>query len=370
MLAIRKGGRCISTVYVNSVAPLLWECAAGHRWETVPSNIRKGSWCPECAGVRRRTLEEMQQVAESRGGSCLSNNLQTVTQKLTWRCSTGHEWQARASSIIAGNWCPFCARNQRLTIDEMERIAQVSGGRCLSTAYKNGRSPLLWECQLGHRWKACPAKVKSGSRRKGTWCLACYGLRRKFHSRQSIERMKAVAISRGGKCLSAEYLNSKCKMIWECARGHVWQALPVSVVHGTWCPVCARNQRLCLSQLQSISGAKGGRCMSDQYTNERTALQWQCSEGHRWSATPGKVKRGSWCPVCARAQRRRRGEDLGASRRPRLLSVAPQIRSHRSRIVQKTHSKRKRSGKFWSLPVPVGNNGADLSSLPKRGTQT
>ena len=63
-LAIERGGRCISRVYINSTMPLLWECATGHRWSAVPGSIRKGSWCPECAGVRRGTLEEMQRLAE------------------------------------------------------------------------------------------------------------------------------------------------------------------------------------------------------------------------------------------------------------------------------------------------------------------
>ena len=71
-LAIERGGRCISQVYVNSTMPLLWECATGHRWSAVPGSIRKGSSCHECAGVRRGTLEEMQRLAESRGGRCLS----------------------------------------------------------------------------------------------------------------------------------------------------------------------------------------------------------------------------------------------------------------------------------------------------------
>src|ERR1019366_7911352 len=73
---------------------------------------------------------------------------------------------------------------------------------------------------------------------------------------------------------------------------------------GTWCPVCAHNQRLELAALQKIAASRGGDCLSRTYVNERTALAWYCAAGHCWSATPAKVKRGSWCPKCAGIRRR------------------------------------------------------------------
>ena len=363
-LARKRGGRCVSTLYINSTSPLLWRCSAGHQWSAVPASVRKGSWCPDCAGVRRFTLEQMREIAESRGGSCLSTRYLNSASKLKWRCSAGHEWnatplqikqghwcpfcarvipltllelqrmaahkggeclspeyvrsskpirwkcslghewQARAKSIRSGHWCPVCAHNQKLKLEQMQEIARERGGRCLSMTYRNGRTPLLWECEHGHRWRASPANIKDGTRRKGTWCLECYNSRRRFYEKHSIQTMRRIALARGGRCLSSDYVNSKSKLIWQCARGHRWQALPASVVQGTWCPVCARNQRLRLSQFQDIAASRGGRCLSRQYINGRTALLWRCADGHRWNAVPAKVKRGSWCPTCASVERR------------------------------------------------------------------
>jgi hypothetical protein len=365
-LAGERGGRCLSQTYVNSTAPLVWECGAGHQWSATPETVRKGSWCPECAGVRKLTLREMQSLAERRGGKCLSgryvngttklrwlcaeghewsatpsqirkghwcpscarivpltlNQLQRIAAKkggqclsleysnsakpLQWRCAAGHEWRARASSIRAGTWCPLCARNQKLKLQEMQQIAWKRGGICLSAVYKNGATPLLWQCKLGHRWKAPPARVKSGARRKGTWCPECSNLRRRYHGKHSLEEMSALARSRGGKCLSIEYVGSKSRLVWECAKRHIWRALPIAVMEGTWCPVCARNQRLRLSEFQNLATSRGGECLSDAYINGRTPLRWCCVFGHEWNATPNKVKRGSWCPVCALDNRRNR----------------------------------------------------------------
>ena len=363
-LARKRGGWCVSTLYVNSAVPLLWECARGHQWSAVPASIRKGTWCPDCAGVRRLTLEQMSEIAKSRGGTCLSNRYRNTATKLEWRCSTGHEWSAtplqvrkghwcpfcarvaplnlpalqriaaqkggcclshvyvnsshpvrwkcsvghewmaRAHSIRAGNWCPVCAHNQRLKLEEMRQTAKERGGRCLSTSYKNASTPLLWVCIHGHQWKACPANVKGGPRRKGSWCRVCYDERRSFHEKLSIAAMRDLAIARWGTCLSAEYFGSKVKLTWECEFGHQWQAAPSYVVQGTWCPVCARNRRLGLSLFRAIAANRGGMCLSKGYINERTILQWRCADGHEWQALPEKIKRGSWCPACANIRRR------------------------------------------------------------------
>ena len=116
--------------------------------------------------------------------------------------------------------------------------------------------------------------------------------------------MRDMAIARGGMCLSVEYLGSKFKLTWKCELGHRWQAAPSYIVQGTWCPVCARNQRLSLPLFQELAANRGGRCLSETYVNERTALEWRCADGHEWKALPEKIKRGSWCPTCAIIGRR------------------------------------------------------------------
>ena len=54
-IAEERGGKCLSDVCKNANTKLLWECAKGHHWEAMPNNIKRGTWCPSCAGNRRRT---------------------------------------------------------------------------------------------------------------------------------------------------------------------------------------------------------------------------------------------------------------------------------------------------------------------------
>ena len=47
-VAIERGGRLLSTIYVNNRLPLTWCCSKGHIWNSSYETIRIGAWCKEC----------------------------------------------------------------------------------------------------------------------------------------------------------------------------------------------------------------------------------------------------------------------------------------------------------------------------------
>jgi len=127
MIAESKGGKCLSTVYMGSKTNLRWRCAKGHEWEACPYDIRTGHWCADC-GHRRHTLEEMQKLAEKKGGKCLSTEYGNVWTKLKWRCAEGHEWEVPAHGILKGAWCRICANKRRMTLHGMKKLAKKKIG--------------------------------------------------------------------------------------------------------------------------------------------------------------------------------------------------------------------------------------------------
>ncbi len=319
-LAEDKGGKCLSESYENVESKLRWECAEGHQWEAIPSNVKKGHWCPVCAGNESLTIEQMRRVAEENGGRCLSYIYVNSTTKLLWECAEGHGWEATPDSIRQGTWCPVCGGNERLTIEQMHRVAEENGGRCLSDKYVNNKTKLLWECAEGHRWEAVPSSIKVGR-----WCPICADKKKSERSvsrKLGIAAMHEIAEQRGGRCISDTYIDSKTKLVWECAEGHRWEAVPSSVKVGHWCPICADkkksersvSQKLGIAAMHEIAEQRGGRCISDTYINSKTKLLWECSNGHRWEAIPSKIKQGQWCPKCSK---RKPGENKGAYIRAR-----------------------------------------------------
>lgn len=104
-IAHKRGGLCLSQSYEDSKYKLRWRCAKGHEWESLPSAIKLGRWCKQCAveavAARRRIpLEKIQEMAKSKGGQCLSREyVGNKDDKLRWRCSEGHEWEATLGKI-------------------------------------------------------------------------------------------------------------------------------------------------------------------------------------------------------------------------------------------------------------------------------
>ena len=293
MLRIAKGrgGKCLSKRYINIHTKLNWRCKEGHEWEATPESIKnKGSWCPHCFGNAKLTIEDMREIAREKGGVCLSEKYINAHTKLRWRCKEGHEWEAQPRNIKHRTWCPECAGKTKITIEDMKKLASSKGGECVSKEYIDTNTKLKWRCKKGHIWEAMPLSIK-----RGTWCPYCVG-----KAKLTIDEMRKIAESRGGKCLSTEYINNRTKLRWRCKAGHEWDVIPASVKHGTWCPYCAGKAKLTIDEMRKIAKERGGKCLSKRYTNAHTKLRWRCKEGHVWKAKPANINRGQWCPYCAR----------------------------------------------------------------------
>jgi len=171
-IAESKNGKCLSEVYYGSNNKLLFECKNDHQWKATPTHIKRGVWCPVCANNKsgesqRLTIEDMQKLAEEKGGKCLSEKYINTTTKLRWQCSKGHIWNAQPNNVKTGNWCPYCAGKYK-TITDMQKLASTKGGNCLSEHYITAKTKLLWECEKGHQWMAFPDSIT-----RGTWCFKC-----------------------------------------------------------------------------------------------------------------------------------------------------------------------------------------------------
>lgn len=293
-MARKKGGVCLSEVYINAQAKYRWRCSEGHEWGAIGSSVRRGSWCPTCSGHPKLTLDDMKLLASERGGKCLSTEYTDSKSHLEWECSEGHGWETTAGSIRQGAWCPVCAAKRRADlrrgdIEEFRLIANMRGGRCLSTEYQDAISPLKWECSEGHEWRANANSVKRGS-----WCPTCAGV-----SRLTIEDVRRTASGLGGKCISTEYKNIDSQLAWECSEGHRWKTAAGNIRSGRWCPTCAGNSKLTLDDMKHLAYERGGKCLSMEYRDNQSRLEWECSEGHKWEARAGHVRSGSWCPTCS-----------------------------------------------------------------------
>ena len=196
----------------------------------------------------RCSLKDAQELAKVNSGICLSKKYTNNHTKMRWKCESGHIWETTFANIRRGCWCPKCRGGVRLSIYDCHSVAKAKGGQCLESDYQNADTPMLWICDLGHTWRAKFMKVNNGS-----WCPNCSHTKKK-----SILDAQKVATSKNGKCLSGEYKNCKEHLLWECEKGHKWNASLDNIGRGKWCPECSigKTQRLLQNILESILDVK------------------------------------------------------------------------------------------------------------------
>lgn len=205
---------------------------------------------------KKLTLAIMQQMAQKRGGLCLSKVYCNTRTHLVWQCAKGHMWKAKPSSIQQGTWCPHCLRT--ITILDMQQLAQDRGGKCLSEIYRNNKTPLLWQCANGHQWKALLCNIK-----KGQWCRRCF-------KENQLAKLQKIAHKKGGKCLSDNYINNLTPLLWQCAKGHQWKTRSCDIQRGHWCPSCSSRkcERICRRYFEILFEAEFPTVRPFWITNE------------------------------------------------------------------------------------------------------
>ena len=115
-----------------------------------------------------------------------------------------------------------------------------------------------------------------------------------------LAEFQAIAAKWGGKCLSDQYSGQSVKLDFQCADGHQWSAQPVNVYHkGSWCPHCNGTAKLSIEDAHEAAAALGGVCLSTEYDGVHKPLKWRCANKHEFQASLTSVRTmGAFCLEC------------------------------------------------------------------------
>lgn len=187
-----RGGKCLSKKYVNCATPLTWECESGHVFERTRDDVKqRKNWCAVCNSIawKEKKLKEMQELAKGKGGKCLSKRYKGLNSLLNWECKEGHTWKARPLQMVFNDsWCSYCYGNAKYTMQQMQELAKSKKGKCLSKRYTNSVTPLKWECAKGHVWKSAPRNLIYWN----TWCPKCAPEKMRLTRKRNAKLKKSV----------------------------------------------------------------------------------------------------------------------------------------------------------------------------------
>ena len=198
-----KNGVKPSEISKTSNKKAWWKCSKGHEWEAVIANRVHGTRCPYCFTgnntVRRKTTlaewckenNQEQLLIEWNYDKNVSITPEIVSkashQKVWWKCSEGHEWEAQIKSRTYNHGCPYCSgtykravvgkndlatwckENDKLYIlDEWDYNSNDNLIPEMFTFSSHKR--INWKCSKGHKWSAL---IKERTKFKGNMCPEC-----------------------------------------------------------------------------------------------------------------------------------------------------------------------------------------------------
>ena len=141
-IAVKMGGSCLSTKYINSKTNMLWECGEKHQWNTTFGSVYNlKTWCKICyENNNRHNLKFCQEIASKKDGYCLSTEYKNNTTRMLWECGADipHIFDMTLSQIANyDGWCIMCSSIAPKTLKFCQDLAISRGGKCLSEEYKN-----------------------------------------------------------------------------------------------------------------------------------------------------------------------------------------------------------------------------------------
>ena len=229
-------------------------------------------------------LKEANDIANSKGGSCISEEYIHSKVKLKLKCKKGHTFEKYLYNLRNGGWCRIC--NNPNSLEVFQEIAKSKGGKCLSKSYEHSLKKLEFECSEKHRWKAIPGTIKNGS-----WCKICFSENRLT----DINIYKCFAESKGGKYLEKDNISTNKISLWKCKEGHKFKACGNDVLNkNVWCKICNKIERN-ITYINNLLKLHKGECLSKNISMK--TLKWRCKKGHEFKNTKYMAK-AYWCRVC------------------------------------------------------------------------
>jgi very-short-patch-repair endonuclease len=230
-----------------------------------------------------------------------------------WKCSMGHEWQARISHRVSGSGCPICSgrvagpeNNLSVINTVLAKEWHYQKNNLLPFDYlPNSGKKVWWKCINRHEWQATIASRNSN----GTGCPFCSG--NEIEESESIFCNKVIMSiwnfeknnSINPKKLSK---NSNKKVWWKCKKNHEWESIIANISKGSGCPFCSGHKPTYETSfgnkhpdlLKEWDYSKNNFGPFDISCQSKKKVWWKCNDQHQWQTTVQNRTKGSRCPYC------------------------------------------------------------------------
>jgi len=187
-----NGNVIASEITPKSNKKFWWQCPLHdeHVWESqVVSRTYKNAGCPYCSGNKlapeNTLLSKHPKVAKEWDFDRNEKSPDEISfgsgEKVFWRCSLGHRWEASVSSRSLGRGCPVCAGKKTIEskslgalypnlVAEISQREEIDVWRTSPGSHKK----IMWKCpECAVEWSAGVRNRVGYSGKKGSGCPKC-----------------------------------------------------------------------------------------------------------------------------------------------------------------------------------------------------
>ena len=226
-----RGYTLLSDTYKNSHSHLEYICSNEHQTQITLKELQNGHGCAECAGLKKKTIEDVRELFASRSYTLLSTEYIGVDSPLKYICTNEHNAKISFAKLQSGRGCLKCSGKNRKTMDEVTLGFNQRGFQLLSTEYKNSHSHLEYLCSQGHQ-----TQISFSSLQIGRGCLECSGKRKK-----TIKEVRLAFNQRSYTLISTEYKNISSPLKYICNNGHQTKINFKDLQRGIGCASCSNH---------------------------------------------------------------------------------------------------------------------------------
>jgi hypothetical protein len=250
----------------------------------------------------RITIQDAILLAESRNGKCLSENY-IPEEKLIWKCSDGHIWQAQYSNVSSGKWCPHCNINygEEFCRLHLEWIFNKNFVKCRPDFLRNPSTGACLELD-GY----CPELGIAFEHHGQQHYFKSFLSNEDLKYRQRLDNIKVELcqkyeiklliipdvfnIIKPENCLKEIYNQLNTLNVFFVNKENEYDFYHF-----------LRKVKIPSSKLLEVKNycnKLGGDCLSTVYLGTSIKLEFVCKNNHIWLSEPRNILRGKWCKQC------------------------------------------------------------------------
>lgn len=234
-IAEHKGGKLISSQCENRTSLLEMEDSKQRRFFRTYDSIIQGLWSPFENKIiinENYYLDRVRKIAENKGGKLLSTNYVNVRALLEFEDSEKRKFKKSYQSIVDGVWTPFVKKNKKdenYYITQMRKIAQTKGGKLISKKCKDVNSVLKFKDANNNLFEEKYFKII-----KGAW--SPFENKTNLKKAQALNDFKNIVKIKNGKVLSKDnvYINNQSKLEIETEDGIRFFRSLIELRKGRW----------------------------------------------------------------------------------------------------------------------------------------